>query len=176
MSSNIKRISIKTVFGNIDVEKIPEKGAKKLIKIVGLVTGFHVGKSMLGDLVVLKGSFFGLNLETGQEVFSSKCLVPENLTDEISVLLAGKGVSSLEFGVVISAQRSPSLAKGYEFVIVHLIKMAKSEPLASLMARIPAMESFSPPNKPDKPYPPGPAPSKKKAVVKKAAVKKKAKA
>lgn len=168
MAKIIKRLSIKTLFGDIDLEKLPEKGAKKLVQIVGIVTGLHVGKSMLGDLVVLKGSFLGLNLETGQKVFSSKCLVPDSLTDEISVLLAIKENNALEFAVVIEAKRNPDIAKGYEFVIVSLVPISKSEPLASLLARVPAIEGFSVPDQKTA------APSKKKVAAKKAVAKKRA--
>jgi hypothetical protein len=138
MAKIIKKISTKTVFGDVVLADLPEKESKELIRVVGIATGTQVGMSTYGEWTALKGSFQAINLDTGEEYRSNKCFVPDTITDGVAVALAQDNTKSVEFGVLVSVRRNPNVAKGYEYEVEPLLKMSESDPLESLVKRLDA--------------------------------------
>ena len=140
MATIIKKLSVKTVVGEIILADLPEKGSVDVMRAVGIATGTQTGMSTYGEWVALKGSFQAVNLLNGEEFRSNKCFVPDVVTDGIAVALSQEGTTSVEFGVLVSVKRNPSVAKGYDYAVSPLIEQDEAAPLGTLLTRVPALK------------------------------------
>ena len=51
--------------------------------IVGKIQGSTPGQTSLGEYVKLNGSFYGINLDTGESFESATCLLPNFISDTL---------------------------------------------------------------------------------------------
>ena len=138
MGGILKKISVKTVFGAINVRETAVGVEKPVMRVVGNITGAKTGESQYGPWLALKGSFLAVNLETGEEFRSSQCFLPESATDLAFNALQQDGVKSVDIAFDIGVKGTPPGKGqiGYEYTVTPLIAPAKSDPILSLMERI----------------------------------------
>lgn len=141
-ASLIKKVSIKSVFGDIkkSVERIPgdETNPVKtpIMRMVGTVIGFKTGTSDYGDWIGFKGDFVAVNLQDGKAFRGGQAFLPEvasNLVqaaimdtdDDISITVA--------FDIFVQRADNPT---GFEYTAKPLMPVAESDPMMLLLASV----------------------------------------
>lgn len=140
MSNLIKKVTVKTVFG--DPKKyIRDNGLKAsvaIVRIVGIATRLVTGESDYGPWVKFKGNFKATNLLTGEEFRSGSCLMPEVASDLVEGAMCGEGVDGVNFAFDILLVPDDSSATGYVYQAEPLIDYTESDPLALLESQVAA--------------------------------------
>ena len=136
----IKKLSTKTVFGNISAKILPEDGStKELYNVVGIAGSVEVGESNYGAWQCLSGRFRALNLETGEEVEAGKAFLPSLAHDLVASQIVDG--AQVEFALAIGARRSESSPVGYEYTAEPLLELSESDPMNQLAKRVEAARS-----------------------------------
>lgn len=143
MSSLIKKISAKTVFGDVAV---PEK-AVALYTVMGIANGIRTGNSTYGEWLALTGQFEAMNLETGEAFVAPQCFLPEPLNGLIAAKVRtpdenGKPVS-VRFAVEVGLKPAKSTF-GYEYTVRELVDASENDPLADLRKSLPEPKKQEP--------------------------------
>lgn len=133
----IKKISAKTVFGNVTA---PEKPIE-LYSVMGIANGIKSGQSTYGEWISLTGQFEAQNMETGEAYAAPQCFLPEPLQGMIVAKIRtpdeqGKTVS-VRFAVVVGIKPAKSTL-GYEYTVRELVDASENDPLADLRKALPA--------------------------------------
>jgi len=136
MASILKKVSIKTVFG--DVKAALKKGqiadGAQVMRVMGIASGIKTGETQFGTWNALLGQFRATNLVTGEQFNSGKCFLPESAMELIvPVVQAG---NTAEFAVDIGVKENDTLAIGYEYTVTPLIDQGGSDAMESLEARV----------------------------------------
>lgn len=138
MSNIIKKISVKTVCG--DVKKLMSmhniKKQTAILRVYGTANGVQTGSSNFGEWTALKGMFKAVNLLTGEAFNAGKCFLPDVAMDSIvPVVISGQPV---EFAIDVFVSPSDTVAVGYEYNIKPLVAVTEDSALARLEQQIAA--------------------------------------
>lgn len=140
----IKVISIKSVFGKPQREKIDSKkdrlfsldyGSKDIIQIIGVASGVFNKSTAIGDFIGLRGQFQATNLETGEVYRSPKCLIDNETTDQVVERLSMLDNVAVEFGYVVGMMAN-KVKPGYLFPTRTILEAHKNDPIAAIEAKI----------------------------------------
>lgn len=140
MSTPLRKITIKNLgfsiakvrdaIGEIQkVEGVPS--VAPLFKIVGQSTEAKTGQSALGAYTALLGSFTAVNLGTGEVYTSSKCILPNFISEGMGAAL--HTASSVEFAIEVQAMEKADSVSGYEYTAKNLIEMAPTDTMKRLL-------------------------------------------
>ena len=132
----IKKISTKTVVGNINAKMLPEDDSTmELYQVIGIASAVQGGESNYGAWQCLSGRFRAVNLETGDGVESGRAFLPTIAHN----LVAPKIVDGahVEFALIIGARRSEYSPAGYEYV-AEPIFVSEADPMNQLAKRVEA--------------------------------------
>lgn len=130
----VKKISVKTVFGNIDVRKLSDSPIA-IMRIIGVATKIKSGESEFGQWTAFLGQFKATNLQTNEVFASGKCFLPP----QASEILEGQfddEHSRIEFAFDISAKYSEDSTVKYEYIVEPLFKPAENDPIALLESKL----------------------------------------
>lgn len=132
MSALLKKISIKTVVGNIrPIIKGMDHGASvAVLRVVGVANGVKRGTSDYGDWEALVGMFKATNLITGENHRSSKCFLPDVATDMIASVVSNG--SPVEFAIDIHAVVDDESQLGYTYAVHPLLEPGEDDAIARL--------------------------------------------
>lgn len=178
MNTPLRKITIKNLGFSIakvrdsiaaveQVEGVPR--VAPLFKIVGQSTEAKTGQSALGAYTSLLGSFTAVNLQTGEIYTSSKCILPNFISEGMGAALHTN--NSVEFAIEIQAMEKADSISGYEYTAKNLIEMAPTDTMKRLLSvagigTTPIIGSYAtqaPTLEPQKPaQPANPIPSKSK--------------
>lgn len=142
--AQIKKLSVKTVYGLIDLEKLINAPGKKLdvMTVLGLAVAVKQGTATYGDWTALQGQFEATNCETG-EVFSSATLfLPEVALVPIQIALAQEGSRGVEFAIKIGVEYNPNKKPGgsaYSYTFDPLIPPDNNDPVSRLKSKLLAL-------------------------------------
>lgn len=138
--ANIKKLSVATVYGKIDLKKlVNSEGPIKIMRVIGNAVGHKSSTSQYGDWTALTGLFSGINLETGEESRSSQLFLPEVALTPIMVQLAQPGVRGVEFAIDITVKHNPDARPGgsaYEYGFDTVLTASESDPITRIKALI----------------------------------------
>ncbi len=140
----LSKISVKTVYGSINVKKLHEEGAKSIVRVIGLANGVQTGESAYGTWTAFKGNFKAINLETGETFSSAKVFIPAIAQNLIEGALSNASNDAVEFAfdIGIKPAKDSKGADSYEYTVKPLIEASDNDPLAALEKRLsaPALE------------------------------------
>lgn len=147
MASIVKKISVKSIFG--DVKAALKKGTIQdgtaIIRVIGIASGTKTGNTQFGDWTALLGQFKGTNLVTGEQFTSGKCFLPESAMELIvPVVVAG---NTAEFAVDIGVKENDSLAIGYEYTVTPLIQQGSTDAMERLESAVAETAALPAPTK-----------------------------
>lgn len=147
--SNIKKLSVKTVYGNIDLEKLIKAPNKELhvMRVMGLAVGVASGESTYGEWQSLRGQFEATNPETGEVSESSVLFLPDVALTPILVSLSRPEVKGVEFAIDISVHYAQSKKPGgspYEYSFRAILPPDENDPISRLKARVLALAAPTP--------------------------------
>lgn len=141
--SQVKKISVATVFGKIDLKELLAAPAEtiKVMRVLGSAVGVKEGESNFGHWKALMGQFRASHPETG-EVFEAPILfLPEVALTPILVSLTQPGARAVEFALELSVKYVNNSKPGgvpYEYTWAPLLAPDADDPIARLEARIAA--------------------------------------
>lgn len=133
----IRKITIRDVFGKIDIEELlkAEGKALKLVKVLGFCRKAVPGSSSMGDFVKYQGSFAAVNVQTGEEFRSGAMILPGVVQDLLLGALAGD-VEEVEFGFIIGIRYDADAIAKYVYEVESLIAPKESDPLEMLAKQL----------------------------------------
>jgi len=138
--ANIKKLSVATVYGKIDLKKlINHEGPMPIMRVIGNAIGHKTGTSQYGDWTALSGMFEATNLETGEAHQSSQLFLPDVALTPIMVQLAQPGVRGVEFVIDITVRHNAQAKPGgsaYEYGFDTVLKASESDPISRLKAQL----------------------------------------
>lgn len=134
----VRKLTVATVYGVIDVAALPKVGEKIIGKIGGVITGLKKGVSQYGPWTAFVGDFAGVNLDSGEIFQAAACLIPgamgEALVNAAEHMLSADSSAKMKFAVVISLKRSPRAPdEKYEYVVRPLIEGPYRSPALALL-------------------------------------------
>jgi hypothetical protein len=102
-----------------------------LLKVVGKTNTARPGQTTLGTFIAFGGDFFAINLKTGEQFKSAKCILPNFIAEQLESAL--KDSDSVEFALEIGAKVNDTSVTGYEFTVRPLIEAKPTESMLSLL-------------------------------------------
>ena len=147
--SQIKKLSVATVYGKIDLKKLLAAPGERieLMTVIGSAVGMKDGTSSYGDWRALLGIFQATNLETGEVFDASTLFLPEVAMIPITVSLAQPGTRGVEFAIKISARYAHDAKPGgsaYEYTWEPLLPPDQSDPVTRIKAKLDALRLEAP--------------------------------
>lgn len=128
----LKKITPKSVFGDIKAHMKATKKAFLVMRVMGTVGKIRSVTTQYGDAPALIGSFEAIRGTDGQIFTSTRCFLPQFITDEIEASF--NGGEQAQFALDLYAKPEEEKSQGYEFVAQNLI--APANPLAALKQSI----------------------------------------
>jgi len=146
--AQVKKISVKNVYGKIKLSELIERAKKGEVKVpvmrvVGVATGTRTGISDLGDYTALEGTFRATNPETGEVSAASILYLPDVALIPIQVALTSS--KAVEFAIMVQVEyvaEKEGFKDGgspYEYSFESLIPHSADDPLARLEAKVLAL-------------------------------------
>lgn len=138
--ANIKKLSVATVYGKIDLKKLVNaEGPLRIMRVIGNAIGHKTGTSQYGEWTALSGMFEATNMETGESHQSSQLFLPDVALTPIMVQLAQPGVRGVEFVIDITVRHNPDARPGgsaYEYGFDTVLKASESDPISRLKSML----------------------------------------
>lgn len=133
------KISVKSVYGSINVKELHEKNEpKQIMRVLGVVNATKLITTNFGDSIAFIGNVKAINLETGQQFGSGKAFLPNIAANLVEGALNGENNNGIQFafdvGVkpVMDRQNKPS----YEYTVTPLMETQDNDPLSLLEKQI----------------------------------------
>jgi hypothetical protein len=148
--AQIKKLSIKTVYGVIDVKKLLAAPGEKLdcMQVIGNVVSLKAGSSSYGEWTACEGMFEATNCETGEVSHASVLFLPDVALIPLRVALAQEGTRGVEFAIKIGVKYVNDAKPGgsvYEYTWEPLLPPDANDPITRIKAKLaalPAPEGF----------------------------------
>jgi hypothetical protein len=158
----ITKITVKTVYGKIDREKLYQSGVSEIpiMRVGGTVTGLKSGNSDYGEFTKLTGTFQAINAATGEIFVSGVAILPNVVNDMARGLVQPGQAASFLFDIVCT--RDDSSGTGYVYNARSPIEPSADNALTALFS---SAGDYKPQTALPPPMPEadkGPEPSKKK--------------
>jgi hypothetical protein len=135
----LKKITIKTVFGNVKGEVSKKEPSLHVLRVWGSASGTKIVTTSFGDSIGLTGRFGAINPVTGEEFRAGRVFLPEMIAENVAHALAS-GADTVQFGYDIMAEFNPTVATGYQYRCVPLVEEDKeTDPLALMAKELPKM-------------------------------------
>jgi hypothetical protein len=138
MSINlISKITIKTVYGNIDVEKLINAPGKQLelMDVYGICRKATPGTSEYGEYMKFRGSFRATNLDTG-ESFQSGAVILPRVAEEALAGAITDDTNEIQFGFRVVVRYDASAVTKYVYSVIPLLAPAENDPVTLLENQI----------------------------------------
>jgi hypothetical protein len=151
----IKKITVKTVTGGVNIIKLVEhqKAAPGtplwLMEVFGIATSSKPGQTDMGAFVKFIGQFKALNIATGEVKRSGACLLPGALPDLVFGALSAEGNQAVQFGFRIGVKFDDTSATKYVYVCDSLMEVKENDPLELLESGIKKPALTAPQAQPD---------------------------
>ena len=138
--AQIKKLSVATVYGAIDLKKIVNSDDPiKVMTCYGMAVSTKTGSSAYGDWTALVGQFKAINPDTGEVSEAAQLFLPDVALVPIQVALAANGNQAVSFAIDVFAQRSKNTKPGgspYEYSFAHILPPAEDDPVKRLEERM----------------------------------------
>ena len=138
MSRNlISKITVKTVYGKIDIEKVINAPTKQieLMDVYGLCRKALPDSSEHGEYVKFRGSFRATNLETG-EAFESGSVILPRVAEEVLAGAFSDDTSEIQFGFRVVVKYDKDSVTKYVYSVIPLLSPAENDPVTLLENKI----------------------------------------
>jgi hypothetical protein len=136
--AQVKKLSVATVYGAIDLKELLNAGRPLAVMHVGgTAVGTKTGQSPYGEWIALIGEFTAINAETGEMSEAAQLFLPEVALIPIQTALAREGARGVEFAITVYAQPSESKKPGgspYEYTFENRAPMSENDPRAKMRA------------------------------------------
>lgn len=122
----VRKLTVKSVYGNVLVKDIPEGGELKICRMAGIAKAVDRGQSNYGDWEALVGDCAATNYTTGEIFVGSSCFVPGAMGPALCNALESAqmedAAATLKFAVDVSVKVSERDANKYEYVVRPVIE------------------------------------------------------
>ena len=134
----LNKISVKGVYGAIDIKALHAGGAKTLMRVMGIVNSYKVITTSFGDSIAFLGNIKAVNVDTGDEFRSGKAFLPAIASLLIEGALSGQNAEGVQFAfdVGIKPVQDRQGKDSYEYTVKPLIDTADNDPLKLLEDKI----------------------------------------
>ena len=133
----IRKITVKTVCGKVDFEKVMEKKQLDLMAVYGVARGMNPGASELGPYVAFIGDFRAVNLATGEEFASAKIIMPKIIEEQIAGAgPGGAGDKEIKFAFHLGVKYDASAATKYVYTFRPLLETADASVMDELKGAV----------------------------------------
>ncbi len=134
----LSKISIKAVYGNIDIKKLTEVGEMPLVRIMGIANGTKTGQSNFGEWTAFTGNFKAINLETGADYRSGKAFIPAIAENLVVGALGDANADSVQFAfdIGVKSVKDRQGKDSYEYTVTPLVEAADNDPLSELEKKV----------------------------------------
>lgn len=130
-----RKLTIATVAGKASTwfEKLMATEGKKLAlaKLYGAATGYVAGATEYGEFLKFRGTFRGINLQTGETTDAPVIILPPHLAESLRASLE-MGAQRVDFAFEIVAEYDATAATKYVYRTASLLPPSESDPLAAL--------------------------------------------
>lgn len=139
--SQVKKLSVATVFGKIDLEaliKAPDQTIA-IMRVIGRAVGVKEGMSSYGDWKALQGQFQAVNAATGEVFEAATLFLPDVAMTPLLVALSAPESRGVEFALALSVKYVKNGKPGgvpYEYTWEPLLPPDASDPIARITARL----------------------------------------
>jgi hypothetical protein len=143
----VRKITIKSVYGPINLEKLIAAPDRKLrlLNVLGIVRKLQPGETDKGPFVKMIGDFKATNLETGEVFRSGACILPNFVADMIvGAMDTGRAV---QFAFEIQCRYSDDAISKYVYDVISLLPPSESDELAMLEKTVSNVVSLPSPDK-----------------------------
>lgn len=141
--SQVKKISIATVYGKIDLKKLLAANEKGLdlpcMRVMGCAVSSKTGESAYGNWTCLMGTFEAIDASTGEEHKAAQCYLPDIALLPILLSLNQPDCRGVEFVMDISARYINDAKPGgsvYEYIFDHVLPPDENDPISRLHAKM----------------------------------------
>ena len=144
--SQVKKLSVATVFGKIKISDLVEKKTFPVMTVVGSAVAIKKGISAYGEFVSLQGRFRATNPVTGEVSEAAVLFLPDVALLPVQTQLAQPDCKGVDFairvGVKYVAEDEGHKAGGsvYEYWFEPLLEMGQDDPIARIEARLKGQE------------------------------------
>lgn len=133
MGKQVKKLSVKTVYGLIDIKRVLNADEPIPVMYVGgTCVGYKLVPSPYGEATALQGNFIARHPDTGEEFNSSTLFLPDVAMIPIQVALAA-GARGVDFAILVQVQAATGGKPGgvpYEYTFVDRMPQTENDPLA----------------------------------------------
>ena len=137
--AQVKKISVATVYGKIDLKTLIEKSSMPIMTVIGLAIGTRVGQSAYGDWTALVGQFQAANAETGEVMDAAQLFLPDVALLPIQTALARPECKGVEFAIQVSVHYAADAKPGgspYEYSFEPLLPPDENDPISRMKVRL----------------------------------------
>ena len=137
--SQIKKLSVATVYGKIKLADLMAKKQFPLMKVYGSAVSVKKGLSSFGEWQALQGQFKAVNSDTGEISEAATLFLPDVALIPIQVALSAPGANAVEFAIEIQVKFSEESQTKYEYSWAPLLPPSSDDPIARLEAKMQAL-------------------------------------
>ena len=135
----LKKITVRGVFGAVDVNEVREVGTLPLCRIIGRTNKAKPGQTDKGPYVRFVGEFLGINAKTGKHSSSAACILPTVAEDlVVGALQPNKEtgeIPTVEFAFDIAVEYDEKSVVKYRYAVTPVMKAKPSDAMADLLGK-----------------------------------------
>lgn len=133
----VKKLSLKSIIGKVDVKKLHEEGKEvDLFNVGGTCTGTKTGNSQYGEWTAFAGTFGAIRLDTGEVYRDVQLFLPEVAEGFVMpTVIEAKG-QPVEFAFIIGVKPAHKQdgSASYEYTVKPIQVAEVADPLDAMMA------------------------------------------
>lgn len=139
--AQVKKISVATVFGKVDLEALIKAPNQEIsvMRVLGRAVGVKSGMSSYGEWKALQGQFQAVHSSTGEISEAAVLFLPDVAMTPLLVALSAPESRGVEFALELSVKYVKNGKPGgvpYEYTWKPLLPPDASDPIARLNARL----------------------------------------
>lgn len=138
-ATNVRKISVKEVFGAIDIEQLiaAENKEQHVMDVYGVANGIKPGCNDLGPYVKFLGRFKAISGKTGEVFESAVLLLPKFLEEQLAaVVIVGDTTNQVDFAFRVRVRYDKDVVTKYIYIADSLVETKESAAMLSLEDRI----------------------------------------
>ena len=134
----IRRISVATTYGKVNVRELPEDGTPiPILRAYGLVSGTKEGEGDYGPFCAFLGTFEAENLSSGQRFRAAKLFLPNEAEEMVQGSLASANGGKVKIGFDIEVSYDADASTKYVYHVTPLVDEGEGDVLREMAESLP---------------------------------------
>ena len=147
----LKKVTVRTIYGDVDQAEVKEVGTLPLCRIIGRTNKAKPGQTDKGSFIRFVGEFVGINAKTGKSQSSAACILPNVAEDLVfGAMQPNKEtgeIPTVEFAFDIAVEYDEKSVTKYRYAVFPVFKAKPSDALADLLGKMDSVPMLEGPKK-----------------------------